>query len=86
MATIEIFIEIPSSKYGEGVMINEYNEEVSLVSARKAKGNGTNYMKWCFPERDKKPIAKAVPWKITIGKTRKEAATVLQKILAELAG
>lgn len=86
MATLEIFIEIPGSKYGEGIMLNEYNGEVSLVSARKGKGNGTNYMKWCFPERDKQPTEKAVPWKIKIGMGRKEAATVLQKILAELAG
>ena len=82
---MEIFFEFDWSKYGEGVMLEEYQGKYSLVAAVKGKGKGTVFKKWCYPQKDKKPNEKAIPWKITLGDKR-EAATMLQKILSELAG
>ena len=81
----EIFFEIPGSKYGEGIMLEEYNDRISLVLAQKGKGNGTTYKKWCFPQtKDREPAEKAIPWKIQIGRDRQEAVETLRKIAMEL--
>lgn len=82
---MEIFFEIPESKYGDGIFLQEYNGKISLVSGRKGK-EGTNHMRWCYPQKDKGPAEKAIPWQIGLGLNRQSAATLLQKILSELAG
>jgi len=67
MSSSKFFFEIPDSKYGEGVMVNEYHGLYSIASARKGK-DGHEYMDWCYPQgKDRKPLSKGVPWKITFG-------------------
>lgn len=58
-------VEIPDSKYGECIVINEYNGEISLVLGN-VSGDKV-YKKWCFPEYKKEPRTKSVPWKIPLG-------------------
>ena len=80
----EQFIQLEFSDYGDGVMLNEYNGMISLVSARKGKENGTNYMQWCFPQdKDREPKKTAVPWGIKLG-NREQAAKVLYQLAAAL--
>ena len=85
----EIFFEIPNDKYGQGILLNEYNETFSLVSARKPKeGDGTVYMEWCYPQRDRKPLEKngelvTVPFKVSLGNQR-QAIEVLKYFLKQL--
>lgn len=84
MAELEIFFEIEGSQYGEGIMLEEYHDRISLVSANKGK-EGTNYKKWCFPQtKDRVPAEKAIPWKISLGPNRKSAVDMLRKIAMEL--
>ena len=72
------------SQYGEGIIMDEYNGSISLVSARKKEDKV--YMEWCYPQaRDgsRKPIEKSLPWKITLG-DREAAIKAMRFFLAEL--
>ena len=81
----EYFIIDPDSEWNEGVMIEEYNSVFSVVAATKSKtAEGTIYKKWGFPQnKDKQPIAKAIPWKVRLGSKRR-AVEVLQQLLDAL--
>ncbi len=84
MADEKCFYANENSQYGEGVMLDEYNGAVSLVSARK-KDNQV-YMDWCYPQAkdgSRKPIEKSLPWKITLG-SREDAIKALRFFLKEL--
>lgn len=84
-AGFEIFIPVPNSKWNEGVMLQKYGDGYSLISARTGS-DGQNYMRWCFPQdKDRKPLAKSLPWKIGIG-NRLEAIEILRKCLTALEG
>ena len=72
-----MFIELPDSKYNEGIEIEEYNGVWSMVLAQRAD-DGKTYKRWCFPQvKDKKPSGKAIPWKITLGGSVQEAIDTL---------
>ena len=87
MPELEIFFEYEDSKYGEGIMVEEYNDRISLVLAQQGKGDGTVYKKWCYPQgKDRAPLEKAIPWKIYLGPDRKKAVEMLRKIAVELKG
>ena len=88
MPELEMFFEFPDNKYGEGIMLEEYNDRLSLVFAQKPKsGNGTVYKKWCYPQgKDRGPLEKAIPWKIHIGRDRQEAIEMLRAIAIQLKG
>lgn len=75
----DLFIEIPDSKYGDGVILEEYQGKWSLVSAQVGK-DGKNYKRWTFPQgRDRQPTEKPIPLKITLGDLE-TAADVLAKL------
>ena len=81
----EVFIEQEDSKYNEGVLLDYYNGQYSLVRARRGS-NGTVYKDWCFPQnKDRAPGPKSLPWKITLG-AREEAISALRQILDALTG
>ncbi len=87
MAELEVFFEYPDNQYGEGIMLEEYNDRISLVLAQKGKGNGTVYKKWVYPQgKDRGPIDKAIPHKIYLGHNREVAIDMLRKIAVELKG
>jgi hypothetical protein len=78
----EIFLADPDSEYNDGAMLEEYKGVFSLVSANEAK-DGTVYKKWGFPQKDKKPISQAIPWKVRLG-SKRQAVKTLQYFLDQL--
>jgi len=86
MANNDIFYEYESSQYGDGVLLNEYRNEYSLVAAKRK--DGEIYMEWVFPQKrdgSKEPIDKSLPWKIKLG-PKEEAVRVLKFFLEKLEG
>ena len=80
----EIFYEYESSQYGDGILLNEYRNEFSLVAAKRKEGE--IFMEWVFPQKrdgSKKPIEKSLPWKIKLG-PKAEAIKVLKFFLENL--
>ena len=83
---MEKFIALKDSKYNEGVQLEEYNGTFSLVTAQEGK-DGTVYLKWGFPQnKDRKPIEKSIPWKVTIGGSKEEAIEMLTALVDALDG
>ena len=79
---MEIFLEDPESKWGEGVMLEEYNGAFRLLSAQNKEG--TVYKKWCFPVgKDKKPISKMFPMGVRMG-SKMQAVATLKYFLEQL--
>lgn len=74
-----------NDQYSQGVVLDDYSGKISICSANEGK-DGTVYMQWCYPQKDKKPIAKSLPWKIELGDiqqaigTLKTLTTVLEKM------
>ena len=84
MSEDRIFYANEGSKYGEGIVLDEYNGVFSLVSARKKDENV--YLEWCYPQaRDgsRKPIEKSLPWKIPLG-DRGQALKILRAVMVDL--
>lgn len=81
----EIFWEYQDSDYNDGILLENYNGEFSLVSAAKSqKSEGTVWMKWGFPQNKKKePIEKAIPWKVRLG-NHYQAIKALEFFLGQL--
>ena len=82
----EIFYEYESNQYGDGVLLNEYRREFSLVSAKRR--DGKILMEWVFPQKrdgSKGSIDKSLPWKIKLG-PKAEAIKVLKFFLEKLEG
>ena len=80
----EIFYEYESNQYGDGVLLNEYRREFSLVSAKRR--DGKILMEWVFPQKrdgSKGSIDKSLPWKIKLG-PKAEAIKVLKFFLEKL--
>jgi len=56
------------SQYGEGIVLDDYNGAISLVSARKK--DDKVYLEWIYPQKrdgSRSPMEKSLPWKITMG-------------------
>ncbi len=84
MADEKCFYADESSRYGEGIVLDEYNSKFSLVLANKK--DEKVFLQWCYPQAkdgSRKPIEKSLPWKIELG-TREQAMDILQYFLKEL--
>ena len=81
-----MWYEYPDSKYGEGIIIDEYNGEFSLIVGNRGD-NETLYEQWVYPQKrdGKGPIDKSLPWKTKLGKG-KEVARETLKALIEMLG
>jgi len=83
----ETFYEYQTNNaYGDGILLDEYRNEFSLVSAKRKEGK--TYMEWVFPQKkdgSKQPIDKSLPWKIKLG-PKDEAIKALKFFLAQLEG
>ena len=82
--TQDIFYEYGDSQFGDGVVLNEYRNEFSLVAAKQK--DGKTFMEWMFPQKkdgSKQPIDKSLPWKIKLG-SREEAIRLLRFFLEKL--
>ena len=75
------FIET-DEKYHNGVALEEYNGKLSLVRAYMAK-DGEVRVKWGYPEKNKEPISKSIPWKVELG-YKEDAVSILNRFLIEL--
>ena len=64
---MENFLPYPNDQYGQGIELDSYNGEISLVSAREK--DGTIYKEWVAPIRNKKPIDKSLGFLLRIGAT-----------------
>jgi len=73
------------TKYHSGIELDEYQGSYSLVNAKRGKDE-IIYKEWVYPQRDKKPIEKCIPWKITIGGSAEEAIETLQYFIELLSG
>lgn len=81
----EIFYDIESSKFREGVILQEYKENFFLVAGGKGRG-GLTYKKWAFPQQgDQQAADKAHPIAVKLG-MRHEAIETLGKMIDELSG
>ena len=83
----EIFYEYQTDNtYGDGILLDEFRNEFSLVAAKRK--DGKTYMEWVFPQKrdgSKQPLDKSLPWKIKLG-PRDEPIKVLGFFLAKLEG
>jgi hypothetical protein len=83
----EIFYPYPTNNaYGDGILLDEFRNEFSLVAAKRKDGN--TYMEWVFPQKrdgSKQPLDKSLPWKIRLG-PRDEAIKALRFFLEQLEG
>lgn len=79
----EMFI-LTNDKYGEGIAVDYYQNEVSLMRAKMNKDTGDIWPEWVFPQRrqDGKnvPGEKALPWKLTLG-VREDAIRKMETLL-----
>jgi len=64
------------NKYSRGLTLQEYKGAFYLVSSRRTE-KGDIAFEWCYPQRDRAPMEKAIPWKIKLGDSRKEAFEML---------
>ena len=82
----EDFFLLTNEKYGRGIAIDFYGDEVSLVSASKNE-SGDIWAEWCYPQRrvDGKnvPAEKGIPFRLSLG-VRGDAIRKLEKLLAML--
>ena len=84
---LEFFMET-DKQYGNGLLLNEHNGVVSIISAGKPRGNGTVYMKWAYPQIGPKPgepAHTAIPMGVRLGNAR-EAVKILRFFLKQLGG
>jgi hypothetical protein len=83
----EIFYEYPGEKtFGDGILLNEFRGEFSLVAAKSK--DGKTLMEWVYPQKrdgSRAPQEKSLPWKIKLG-TKDEAIQALRFFLAQLEG
>ena len=83
MSEFEIFFKNEGSQYNDGVLLQKYGDNYSLVSAQAGK-DGRIYIKWAhISGKDKKPMEKAVPMGIRIG-DRNQTIQILKQALAAL--
>ena len=73
---------ITDEQWKNGVALEEYGGKFSLVRAYQDREDGVR-LKWGYPQKDKAPIEKAVPWKVELG-DRDTAVSVLNRFLIEL--
>jgi len=71
-------------QYHNGVCLEEYNGDIGICRANKAK-DGTVYVKWGYPQRNKQPIEKAMPWKVELG-SKSQAIEMLETFVSILKG
>jgi len=72
-----------NEQYGDGIAVNIYKNEYSLVAARK---NGDDiWMEWVYPARQDGPGEKKFPLKLSLG-MKAEAVQKLEKLIFLIEG
>ena len=81
----QIFYEYKDTRFGDGITLDYYRGEYSLVSAKKGQDDKI-YMQWCYPQKrgeNKGPLEKSLPWKIRLG-DKVEAVKAMEFFLKQL--
>jgi hypothetical protein len=78
------FRKYENSEYDDGIILNEYNGTISLITAFEGKDGPVK--KWCYPERNRKPLDKPIPWKVKLGESREEALEAVKWLWQALGG
>ena len=73
---------IVNEQYNSGVKLEEYKGTFSLASIWVTK-DGETKLRWCYPEKDRKPVEKPMPVKLTLGDKAK-ACEILIGLLNEI--
>jgi hypothetical protein len=81
--SFEIFLKDKNSKYGDGVLLEEFKENYSLYAAQESK-DGPVYKRWCRMRTGKdKYTDKDIPVQIRLG-NQTEAIEKLKYFLEQL--
>jgi hypothetical protein len=92
MAEFEIPFKLENSDYNELLLLEKYGDNYGIVLAQESKnGDGTNYKRWCYPQRRveengkmvNKPAEKGVPWKVPLG-PKAQAVAILKAMVKAL--
>lgn len=79
--SFEIFFKMKNSKFGEGVIFQEFRDKFYLIAG--GKGHAV-WRKYCFPrKKDKTPADTAIPMGVCLG-DRYEAVEMLKRFLKAL--
>jgi len=81
----ETYMEIPGSKYNDIVMLEEYRGEYALVKGFLGK-DGKPVKTWGYPQKNKGPGEKSLPWKVPLGTNQQDAIKALEYFIQELGG
>ena len=73
---------VTDEQNNRGIALEEYNGKLSLTKGNIGR-DGNQYFEWGYPQRDRAPQEKAIPWKIILG-DKQEAIEVLNRILSVL--
>ncbi len=88
MTIIDESFIVHNEQYGDGIALELYGSEVSIVRC-KAKDNEDGYwLEWIYPQargKERKPLDKTLPWKISLG-MKPQAIQTLKQFLAVLEG
>lgn len=78
------FIET-NEKYGSGIAVNRYKNEVSIVMARQDK-DGQIWMDWGYLKKSKNETSdKPIPWRLNLG-LQEQAVQILEKLIYMIEG
>ena len=81
----QIYRPFKDDQYGNGLLLEEYNGAYYLVAALKTKPQAGIVKRWAYPQsKERKPINRALPWQIKIGRTHQEALDNLQYFMEKL--
>lgn len=91
MSEFEVAFKLETSKYNEILLLEKYVDDYGIVLAQEAQNGGTNYKKWCYPQRRveengkkvNKAADKGVPWRVPLGPIN-EAVKILCGMLTAL--
>jgi len=66
-----------------GIAIEEYKGSYGIAACYETK-TGELKSRWCYPEKDRKPVEKPVPMKMNLGDDKPAAAEWLQTVAGML--
>jgi hypothetical protein len=81
----EFSIVIKSSEYGDVTILDLYMGRYSLAAGFQ-KRSGEVGKKWAYPQKHDEPAKKAIPIKVMLGSSPKEAIANLQAFIAAIQG
>ena len=79
----KLFIEM-SERYKTGIGIVEHDGIYFLASIFEDK-DGHLDLNWAYPQKFGKPVQRAFPWQLELGKSIEEAEANLEKLLGMIA-